>query len=153
MLPMHYLHHQSLDLNTWYISIEEVYGDIGISSISAIHFNLDRQTFDAPICPPTSPTSHHPWIWNILVSTRALCQLRHRHQCNRYSAPDEPDVSPHMTSLCPMAWTPELHFSVPTGGVTTDRTRQQAHTVSLVVYVQQLQSTMQEAQGLRHPLP
>ena len=48
MIPMHYLHQLSLDLNTWYINVDKEAGEIGISSITAICFKLDRQTFESP---------------------------------------------------------------------------------------------------------
>ena len=56
MLPMHFLRHLSLDINTWCISVEEEGGGIDLPSMSAIRFDLDWCTFDAPHIPtPCTP--------------------------------------------------------------------------------------------------
>ena len=61
LLPIRYLRCLSLYLNTWYISVEDEGGNIEIPSITAIRFELDRRTFDAPhmlatlVCAPLAP--------------------------------------------------------------------------------------------------
>ena len=51
LLLMNYLLHLSLDLNMWFISVEDKGGNISLPSMSTIPFELDRQTFDAPHMP------------------------------------------------------------------------------------------------------
>ena len=51
LLLMNYLLHFSLDLNMWFISVEDKGGNISLPIMSTIPFELDSQTFDAPHMP------------------------------------------------------------------------------------------------------
>ena len=53
LLPMHYPHRLSLNLYTWSINVEDEGGDIKITSVTAIRFDLDRHIFDSPHMPAT----------------------------------------------------------------------------------------------------
>ena len=42
LIQMHYIRCLSLDLNTWFISVEDKGGNISLPSMSTITFELDR---------------------------------------------------------------------------------------------------------------
>ena len=46
MLPMHFLHHLTLKLNTWCISEEEDVVGVDLPSMYVFRFELDRCTLD-----------------------------------------------------------------------------------------------------------
>ena len=48
LLPIHYLRHLYLNINTWYISVEDEGSNININIINAIRFEMDHHTFDTP---------------------------------------------------------------------------------------------------------
>ena len=48
MIPIYYLLRLYLELRIWYIIVEEDAGKIDLPSLSVIHFELYRRTFDAP---------------------------------------------------------------------------------------------------------
>ena len=78
---MHYLHRLSLELDTWFINVEdEGGGGVDLPSMSTIHFDLDQRTFDAPYIPATffcslpDPVTTTTNIWTAPDSTPAPLQ-------------------------------------------------------------------------------
>ena len=71
LIQMHYIRCLSLDLNTWFISVEDKGGDIELPSMTEIQFDLERCTFDRLnipetfVCPPPgtgSAEAQHPLL-------------------------------------------------------------------------------------------
>ena len=53
LIPVHYFHRISIDLNMWFISVEDEGGYIKLPSMSVIRFEMDLRTFDALHMPAT----------------------------------------------------------------------------------------------------
>ena len=51
IMLMHYIFRLTLDLNNWYISVEEETGDIEVPNLSDIRFKLDRRISNLPNIP------------------------------------------------------------------------------------------------------
>ena len=58
ILPMHFLRRLILNLNTWYISVEEEAGEIYPPSMYELCFEIDRHMIERPHMP--SPEALHP---------------------------------------------------------------------------------------------
>ena len=82
LIQMHYIRCLSLDLNTWFISVEDKGGDIELPSMTEIQFDLERCTFDRLnipetfVCPPLALALLKPSIRSYPAPTLATTQWK-----------------------------------------------------------------------------
>ena len=85
LLPMNSLRYLSLNLNTWFISVDKNGEDIDLPSMSAIKFDLDRRTFDRTDKPSTlfyTPPSWAPTKTSTWDSPSLLpATIQHQEMC------------------------------------------------------------------------
>ena len=95
LLPMNSLRYLSLNLNTWFISVEKNGEDIYLPSMSAIQFDLDRRTFDRTDKPSTlfyTPPSWAPTQTSTWDAPSLLPATMQHQEMRMGRAPSKPPV-------------------------------------------------------------